>query len=139
MPLLNPLTLPATAWSKTGVSAKLIVATIFLALGMWSLYYWLIDGVIAELFALSLDEDTVYAPGYSDANWRHVSVGMTEDDVHRLLGAPQKRWVIDYPTNPPVDYGERWSYSPGDTNFRCRMLLFRAGRVIEKHSEFYLD
>jgi hypothetical protein len=106
---------------------------------VWGLHYRLIDGVVGELFALTLHEDTVYAPAYSDGKWRQVSVGMTEEQVHHLLGAPQNRWVIDYPTQPPVDYGERWSYSPGDTNFRCRVLLFRAGRVVEKHAEFYLD
>ena len=89
MPLLNPLTLPATVWSKTRVGTKLVVAGTFLALGMWGLNYWLIDSVGGELCALILDEDTVYAQGYSDARWRQISVGMTDEEVHRLLSAPQ--------------------------------------------------
>jgi hypothetical protein len=108
------------------------------ALTFWALNAWLIDGVLGELLGLVLYEDTAYALGYSDAKWRQMSVGMTEEQVHRILGAPQARWVTDY-SKSTSDFGERWSYSPGDTNFRCRVLLFRAGRVVEKHSEFYLD
>jgi len=28
---------------------------------------------------------------------------------------------------------------PHDTNFRCRVVIFRAGWVVKKHAEFYVD
>ena len=138
MPALNSLTLPASVWNRTDGRIKLLVALIVLVLAVALLDRWLIDGIVGDALGFVLYEDTAYAPGYSDAKWRQVSVGMSEEEVHRILGAPQKRWVTDAPKSTS-DFGERWSYSPGDTNFRCRVLLFRAGRVVEKHSEFYLD
>lgn len=96
-----------------------------------------IDGMPGVIGGL-LGEDTVYAVGYTDSAWRRVSIGMTRSDVVRLLGTPQKEWRIK-PSRNGAENGARWSYSPGDTNYRCRVLLFRHGVVVEKHSEFYFD
>jgi hypothetical protein len=105
-----------------------------LALGLAGLHFWLIDGLDGWLWSLTMDEDTVYTPGYTDSGFRQVRVGMSEEQVHRLLGPPQKRWPLE-----AGRAGERWSFSPGDTNFRCRVVLYRGGRVEEKHAEFYVD
>lgn len=94
-----------------------------------------IDGISGVLGSLLLREDTLYASGYSDFNWRRVQIGMTRQDVHDLLGQPLSQWAL----GNPGENGERWSLSPSDTNFRCRVLLFRDNRVRSKHSEFYFD
>ena len=98
----------------------------------------LIDGVSGLIWGTRLSEDTVYAPGYSDAAFRRITVGMTIAEVHRRLGPPLRTWALS-PSSDPGEIGERWSYSPGDTNYRCRVLLFRSGRVFRKHAEFYVD
>lgn len=99
---------------------------------------YLLDGLDGLMWAAILAEDTVYASGYSDAGFRRVRLGMTYDDVRRLIGEPELSWSIDGSSGGP-DLGARWSYSPADTNFRCRVLLFREQRVVRKHAEFYVD
>ncbi|HSS49006.1 MAG TPA: hypothetical protein VLX28_08665 [Thermoanaerobaculia bacterium] len=109
-----------------------------LALGLAGLHFWLIDGLDGWLWSLTLKEDTVYTAGYTDSGFRQVRGGMSEEEVHRLLGPPQARWSIPVDRSG-IDAGERWSFSPGDTNYRCRVVLFRKGHVAEKHAEFYVD
>lgn len=118
---------------KAALTTLVLVAAILVGL-----HLWLIDGIDGWLWSLTMPEDTVYTPGYSDSGFRAVKVGMTEAEVHRLLGPPQTRWSLGG-AHPASDLGERWSYSPGDTNFRCRVVLFSRGRAVEKHAEFYVD
>jgi hypothetical protein len=99
---------------------------------------WLIDGIDGWLWSLSLEEDTVYAPGYSDAAFRGIRRGMSVEEVHKLLGPPLSRWDVSW-TDDGGNFSERWSHSPGDTNFRNRVVRFRAGHVDWKHAEFYVD
>jgi hypothetical protein len=99
---------------------------------------YLIDGVDGFLFSLAVPEDTVYAPGYSDAGFRKVRIGMTREQVYALIGPPQRSWPVEN-ADGTADSGARWSHSPGDTNFRCRVVLFASDRVSDKHAEFYLD
>jgi hypothetical protein len=48
---------------------------------------------------------------------------------------------------PPLDRGAsrgtaeswRWSRSPGSRSYRVRVVVFDAERVVEIHSEFYVD
>jgi hypothetical protein len=97
-----------------------------------------LDGMTGLIFGTLLPEDTVYASGYSDSGFRRIRVGMSRAEVESLVGAPQKEWPVEQVANGP-DVGARWSYSPADTNFRCRVVLFRKGAVVAKHTEFYLD
>jgi len=88
---------------------------------------------------LLLTDDTLYAPGYTDDHFNRIEVGMTEAEVLRRLGPP-----IDHPYHPTVageswDTGMRWTRSAHDSNYKCRVVIFRAGRVSEKHAEFYVD
>lgn len=97
-----------------------------------------VDGVAGLIGPFIAPEDTAYAPHYTLQGWKRVRVGMSRDEADAILGAPQ----LVYPVNggsDGADVGARWSYSPGDTNFRCRVLLFRRGVVVEKHSEYYFD
>jgi hypothetical protein len=81
-----------------------------------------------------LAEDTVYAPGYTEQGFIRVSVGMAQHQVHDLIGPPLDVW-----TNKNSSVGMRWSKSPKDTDFRCRVLQFVNEKVVDKHTEFYLD
>jgi hypothetical protein len=118
---------------------RLAVFVIVGLLGLFSFaHFYLIDGVSGLLLGAFFREDTVYARGYSDSGFRRVRIGMTDHQVETLIGPPLTAWPI--PNSPSgADTGERWSFSPGDTHFRCRVLLFRNHRVVVKHAEFYVD
>ena len=122
----------------SGMVREIVVSVAVSASLLTAVHRWALDGIGGIAFGALLDEDTVYARGYSDAGFRHVAPGMSREQVRSLIGAPQKEWPIEA-TNGGPDLGARWSYSPGDTHFRCRVLLFRQGVVVKKHSEFYLD
>ena len=88
---------------------------------------------------LLLTDDTLYAPGYTDDQFNAIELGMTEAEVLRRLGPP-----IDEPYHPQFkgedwDTGMRWTRSAHDSHYKCRVIIFRAGRVSEKHAEFYVD
>jgi hypothetical protein len=102
------------------------------------LHLWLLDGLGGAVLARALQEDTVYAEGYSDAAFRRVTKGMTQVEVEEMLGPPHSRWAIERSGDGP-DAGASWSHSPGDTHHRCRAIVFRDGHVLEKHAEFYVD
>ena len=96
-------------------------------------------GVSDIVLDLLLEDDTVYAPGYTDAGFNSIEVGMAEDEVLRRLGPP-----IDEPWHPETvdpnwDTRMRWTRSAHDSNYKCRLLVFRAGHVVAKHAEFYVD
>ena len=93
-----------------------------------------LDGIGGMVWGVILAEDTVYAPGYTEANFVRVSVGMSLHQVYSLVGPPLDVW-----TNKDSSLGMKWSKSPRDTNFRCRVLEFANGKVVDKHAEFYVD
>lgn len=74
-----------------------------------------------------------------ERNEQLVLAGMTITEVERLIGPPEGTWNLADRGGKPGEIGARWSHSPHDANYRCRVLLFRNGRVFEKHSEFYVD
>lgn len=98
----------------------------------------LLDGLdgwfLTTVLGLGKDEDTEYAPGYSDQAFRKVRIGMTAREVIATLG-------------PPLDKANlsggrevwRWSRSRADRSYRVRAILFVDGKVIAINSEFYLD
>lgn len=95
-------------------------------------------GVQDLVLDLLLTDDTLYAPGYTDEQFNAIEVGMTEAEVLRRLGPP-----LDEPYHPQAaedrDTGMRWTRSAHDSNYKCRVVIFRDGRVSEKHAEFYID
>jgi hypothetical protein len=97
-----------------------------------------VDGVAGIIGPFVAPEDTVYAPKYTLTGWKKVRIGMSQREVDAILGPAQLTYRV-YGRPDGADTGARWSYSPGDTNFRRRVLLFRKGIVVEKWSEYYLD
>lgn len=86
-----------------------------------------------------LTDDTIYAAGFTDDQFNAIEVGMTEAEVIHRLGPP-----IDEPYVPRFegqgwDKGMRWTHSAHDSHYKCRVVIFRSGRVSEKHAEFYVD
>ena len=110
------------------------LALAVVALVMIGLHMWLIDGLGGLIWGSLFQEDTAYAAGYTDGGWRAVRIGMSSAEVTGIIGEPLQMW-----TNQDATVGMRWSKSPGDTNYRCRVLQFNNGRVSEKHAEYYVD
>jgi hypothetical protein len=98
-----------------------------------ALPFVMLDGWPWALMPLVWEDDTEFAPGYSPVGFWSVSAGMSPDSVMTRAGAPLDRF--------PEPGGERWRWtrSPHDSSYRERVVIFRAGRVTEKHSEFYVD
>jgi hypothetical protein len=109
------------------------VAAVFAA-SLLGLHAWLIDGLGGLLWGSLFREDTAYAAGYTDRGWRSIRMGMRQADVRASVGDPLQVW-----TNRDASVGMRWTRSPGDTHYRCRVLQLRDGRVTAKHSAFYVD
>jgi hypothetical protein len=99
---------------------------------------WPLDGISGTVLAWAFGEDTVYAPGYTDDGFRRVEIGMTRAEVLSLIGPPLARWPLGS-ADLLVEYAEKWSTSPGDTNFRRRVIWFREGRVARKFAEYWVD
>lgn len=55
-----------------------------------------LEGLDGLLFAKTVHEDTIYAPGYSDASFRKVHRSMTEAEVLRVLPSPiSEVWIYN--------------------------------------------
>jgi hypothetical protein len=98
------------------------------------IHWYLLDGISGVFWSLCFREDTEYAVGYSDARFREVEIGMTENDVTQLLGAPLETRSLE---NDMESW--RYSRSPTDTSYRIRSVLFERGRVEAIYHEFYVD
>ena len=114
-----------------GVTA-VVVASTFVGLNAW-----LLDGLSGTFFSWVLATDTVFAPDYSDNGFRSVRPGMERREVYELIGPPLERhpaWAED------DEVLESWTRSPSDTHRFLRQVWFdTSGRVIRRHSEFYVD
>ena len=89
------------------------------------------------LSKLARKEDTVYAPKYTDAAFRQLAVGMSEQQVTDLLGPPLE--VHSHEDDGVTSVGWRYSRSARGASYRIRVLRFRDGHVAEIYREFYLD
>ena len=86
--------------------------------------------------SLLFSENTVYAPGFDEKEFRALKRGMSKDEVRSKLGDPLSTWSGS-------GGFEWWAYSKHGTkseNFLCRSLAFNTeGQLIERHAEFYAD
>jgi outer membrane protein assembly factor BamE (lipoprotein component of BamABCDE complex) len=67
---------------------RLLVGLVAMAALAVVVHVYSLEGLDGLLFAKTVHEDTIYAPGYSDAAFRKVHRSMTEADVLRVLPAP---------------------------------------------------
>jgi hypothetical protein len=97
-----------------------------------------LDGLDGLIWSSMFEEDTVYAPGYSDASFRKVANGMSESELKSLLGDP----LSLYPAykNRGQDWTS-WCYtkSQNSSHYRIRSVRIKENIVIGKHAEFYVD
>jgi outer membrane protein assembly factor BamE (lipoprotein component of BamABCDE complex) len=93
-----------------GILLSLITAGSILLLN-----FYLLDGIVGCFVSSFFKEDTLYAPGYSDAAFRRISKGMARQKVFDVLGSP---------------LGEAWSY--GDSPW----IFFEEGKVTKTSNVF---
>lgn len=99
-----------------------LVAVTILGLGsMGALHLFLLNGMHGLLFDLMTEEVTYYAPGYSDWGFRQVKIGMSPQDVHKLLGDPLSEYLVKE-TNFT---GWKYSGRRTDSHYRGARHAFR--------------
>lgn len=91
--------------------------------------YWRSAGIVGWMF-----EDTVWAPGYSEQAFDAIKVGMTTQQVRKLMGPP----IETGPWNGNRRY-EGWTRSPSDSDYRMRGVAYEGNVVDVKISMFYWD
>lgn len=94
-----------------------------------------LDGWDGALLGALLGHDTEFAPGYSEDGFSRIHLGMTKAQVEALVGRPLH-------DSPLTERGIGWYYSrsPGDTDYRCRAVLFEDYQTVTRiHTEFYVD
>lgn len=114
------------------------------------LFFWAMFGAVMAVNALKFGygpedafwrtlmtpfEGTVWAPGFSEAAFSKVKVGMAANEVASLLGEPLRK-----------DCGDKncfWSYTGQDTgtaDFDQRWVIVgNSGRVEEIRKSFFID
>jgi hypothetical protein len=86
-----------------------------IAVACFSVWFqrWSLDGLQGALFGALLHQDTAYAEGYTDQGFRAIRIGMTDERVRSVLGAP---------------LGVGWSYRATRPQ-GCASVSFRNGRT----------
>ena len=81
---------------------------------------------------------TEYAPGYTRAAFRQVRVGMTTNEVRKLLGEPLRESADSLVKADPIllIYSSDEEGGPFDLGWYGCGLLVSNGIVVEKSSEF---
>ncbi|AGC48568.1 hypothetical protein MYSTI_07296 [Myxococcus stipitatus DSM 14675] len=96
------------------------------------------------LSLLEMDAQTEYAPGYTEAGFQRVTLGMTFDEVRELLGPPLGDYDVSQRINSPHSkevYTRSWKYSrtPNSTSYHVREIFFHEGRVMNIDQSYYID
>lgn len=79
---------------------------------------------------------TEYSAGYSERKFLQVRIGMTEEKVRALLGAPLNEF--DIPNEPGIR-GLRFSRSPNDGSYNVRVVHLKEGVVVKILHRYYVD
>lgn len=67
-----------------------------------------LDGVCGLVASLFYDEDTFYAQGYSDKYYKHVKIGMTEEDVEKIMLGKPVEMCVEYNSSNLTAPTEIW-------------------------------
>lgn len=107
--------------------STLIVATATVTCVVVAFYKWHPEGVIAWVTRSACgDGHTAYSAGYSEAGYWRVRVGMTREQVVKLLGEPLN--VFEWPGETVWAYAEPNGKSD-DSGFTTRNVILSDGRV----------
>jgi hypothetical protein len=90
---------------------------------------------------LTIFNDTVYADGYSEKKYEKIQLGITTQEVFRLIGRPLYELDLTQEggTNGP-DHACYWTKSKsGDGDYFFRSVFFQDGKVSKKLSYYYVD
>ena len=80
--------------------------------------------------------DTEYAPGFKERSFQTLEMGISQDEVKRIIGDPL--FTKTFPDGRVYWYYSR--HGKTSKSFFTRILVFREdGRLIARHTEFYLD
>ena len=121
-----------------GDMRKLLGTATLVTFTFASLHLWMLDGLDGLILSMILEEQTEYAPGYTDRGFRDVKVGMSENKVYALIGDPLDEWTINQGKAVKSKYAA-WSNSPMDTHYRRRIIGLENDRVVEVTSDFWVD
>jgi hypothetical protein len=119
---------------------SLFLVTALVAVGLTAgvaLYRWQpLDGYGGTVMAAVWGNNTVWAPGYTDAGFRAVRIGMKRSEVYALLGKP----LGTYPTSGG-GVTEYWTQMGPDTDCSVyhRHVTFQGDVVVTKLAEFSPD
>jgi hypothetical protein len=126
---------PARRIGLTLVLVGLSIA-IFVAAGLMLRLQNPLPGATLESFLLG--EETIYAPGYDERNFRKIRPGMVEADVVKIMGQPLNR-----NKGPFFDESRLvWRYSDQKTatdNFHRRWVVWKDGKVDIALHDFWVD
>jgi outer membrane protein assembly factor BamE (lipoprotein component of BamABCDE complex) len=118
---------------RNRLTVLLLLSLLFFA-ACFAYFFWPIEGLVDNALSLAIEEDTEWAPKYSDSGFRRVRLGMSRAEVHTLLGPPLESWTRD-----DKRFYEEWTRSPSDTHYRRRYIVFENGTVVEVRAMVYFD
>lgn len=109
-----------------------VVVLVALAVAAYSPHARSFGDAVSYLMFLR-EDGTTFAPGFTEAKFDRVQIGMSEEEVTNVLGDPLQKQLNDDKTY--------WRYSTGPSggSYWFRVITFRAGRVAEKDAHYYAD
>ena len=93
-------------------SKIIFVALSIIIILIIAVHFYLLDGLDGFIFSILPEQNTEYSSGYSDARFRKIRKGMSQEEVLNLLGKP---------------ICENWIYSKKDS--RLESILFIDDRL----------
>jgi inner membrane protein len=125
--LFSPLLLLALRRSAANVGKAAIAG--FLAL--WLSAVWLISsdaGLRDDIVGLLVREDTAYTAGFSEAAFRTIRHGQSEEELRHSLGAPiGESWIYSSINQPPEPAIDRSAASIAN---ECLAMRFKGGALV---------
>ena len=120
---------------KRILSTTTLLAVTFSSCILWNMVryrYGLLDGFSRT--ALSLLEDTVWAPNFSEESFSKLTLGMDEKLVLATMGQPLKKWCSD--SSCTLRYSNPLD---GVSSYNRRWVRFSKDKVVQIDHRFYID
>lgn len=93
-----------------------------------------LDGYSGLILSMQLQEDTIFSHKYTHEKFEQIKIGMTQEDVGKILGEPIVQWTPKQGIN-----ALQYSTSLTDTHYRLRQIYLKDNKVIDRISYFYID